>query len=137
MDTIPAVPQASAVWDWTCDVCHKPIRDGGGYVQADSHAATDLLRRERDEQATLREKYPDEMSIPLSEITLHAPVKWSACHQECDPEPNTDTYWVATDRLRTTRDVLSFAAHMAGKRWTRKTDLLDFLAAHAGGRTFF
>ncbi len=118
---------------WDCEVCAEPIADSAGHVcvsYRELHERT-RLAREWDEQ------HAGTFAVSIGEfLTYPATVSWRVLHARCDPEPDSDDYWIGVERIRTPGDVISWTAHLLGKRWLQVTnwdDLLRTVATRLGG----
>lgn len=89
---------------YVCDVCHRPVANGDGYIQTSIQAAGRLEDRDADEVTN-----------------------WQTLHRSCDPNVYSMHYWWAVERLRSARAVHDFERHIKEKRWSSWTDLDDFV----------
>lgn len=102
---------------WRCEVCREQIADGGGGIYVDIVAA-DRVRRDRvtwDAEVRPTATITDYLKRPKS-------VDWHAVHARCHPEPDTASYLIEIDDLRSPWDILSMTSYLMGKPWLDGTN---------------
>ena len=62
------------------------------------------------------------------------PARWKAWHRACDPDQDTDNYWICASRLPTAGEVLDLVAHVMDKDWVGGTTTDDLLRSLVSGR---
>jgi predicted GIY-YIG superfamily endonuclease len=128
--TLVVAPQPIAALEWHCEVCDLPIADDRGHIWID---LTDIYRAEEQDRET--ESRDTLRCYKISE--LPDVVHWHAHHNACDPEPNSNSYDIAIERIRTITDLLAWTAHLIeSKRWLPITDwdrMLTTAAAQMAG----
>jgi hypothetical protein len=77
------------------------------------------------------------VAIPLDAFDRYprAP-HWAVLHRACDPQPESDDYWIGVERIRSLADVVAWSGHLVGKTWLPATDwavLLRRIGREAGG----
>lgn len=126
---------------WPCHVCASPVEDGDGYLTVsyreifayqDAQEAFDEMLAER-----ARENDSIFAGFVLSEMPDVEPARWTALHRWCDPEPESNDYHFAIERIRTQAHVISWAAHLAEKNWIDYTNWSDVLRGVAGESAAF
>jgi hypothetical protein len=119
---------------WICDVCRAPVWDGDGYLtisDADIRRWKDL-NRQWDEELDRRFPGKDEWRVYSFADPMLPPLdaipRWRTLHGRCDPEPQTNDYWIGMERIREVSQVLSWTAHLIeSKEWLPETDWDDVL----------
>lgn len=109
--------------DWDCHRCQLPIRDHDGYLYVAHVAAPTPIPPPR----------PRDCVPTLGEL-LHGPrlEPWRAAHVQCVP-PETVTYTIAIERVRTPWQLLAWTAHIMAKPWAADgTDWLHLIETKAG-----
>lgn len=125
-----APPRRTCSLVWICDVCQEPIEDDRGYITL-SYA--DLGRYRRGVKAfdeRIAEKYPGPLKCyPISELLHHYPelAHWRVLHRKCDPNLQSDDYWISVERIRTAAELVHWCAHMLGKNWIQDTTWTEIL----------
>ena len=102
---------------WRCEICREQIADGDGGIYADIVAADRVCRDRLKWDAEIR---------PTATITdfLKRPksVDWHAVHARCHPDPDTASYLIEVDELRSAWDILSMTSYLMGKTWLEGTN---------------
>lgn len=107
--------------DWRCDVCKEPVKNGTGYIEADTRTAQAYGRAYVDFEAKEHEKAKASGGWPRVDLEalwdLPDPGAWHVYHRACDPEPDYSGYWFAIERCRTQTQLLDWTAHLMEKNW--------------------
>ena len=114
---------------WTCQHCHEPIADGKGWITIDQREVwqrRDAVKAWREEGRKADEEHQPgrvgRLIHPADLKTFPDPIRWEVTHETCDPNPDRGTdYWIGIERIRTEADLLSWSAHLFGKRWFQDT----------------
>lgn len=53
--------------------------------------------------------------------------RWQAWHRQCDPHPDSNSYWIAVERCKTLGELVHWAGHLMQKNWMQDTDLSRLL----------
>lgn len=114
---------------WICQHCREPIADGAGWIticQRQVWQRRDAVRAWRENGRKADEEHQGgRIGRLISAADLEAfpdPILWEITHKDCDPNPDrASDYWIAIERIRTEADVLSWSAHLFGKRWFQDT----------------
>ncbi|MCL3862980.1 hypothetical protein [Actinotalea sp. K2] len=109
---------------WTCTPCDTPVDDGKGYLSVDLTAVAEHERAwdELDE----RKRETGRRGVTASELAdMPEHVTWEAAHTKCVPESNT--YDIPIDAVRTHAYVIEQTAHMMEKSWIGATNWTSVL----------
>jgi hypothetical protein len=125
---------------WTCDVCKKPIASGDGYVLVMDAKTRNYPRRPTPEGVQLTpeaiekrraEGQPTEPpwgSFTLGEIADKPDeISFVAYHKECDPDAETNPYWISVERAETLEQWCGWVHHLCEKTWMSKHDIRELL----------
>ena len=145
MKSNPATPRRRAVAcassRWICDACHKPIRDGTGYIEVrdaktgdyprgatpDGTQLTDAAIAKRIETGRPTEE-PFGMNA-ISEIADTPPaIAFNVFHARCDDHNEVNPYWFAVERANTLEKWCSWVVHLCEKTWMGKRDVKRMIA---------
>lgn len=102
---------------WQCDICHQPVQGITGYLHV---SVTDADARSRAVDAW-EDAHPGVCTM-ADALTHPQLVHWHVHHAECDPEPESDDYWIPVSRISTYAQVLGWTAHLMEKNWLNNTD---------------
>lgn len=125
MKVEPSQPLDTITLTWFCDHCGLPVGDGDGYIEVDRSAA---FENKRVWQAAKKERTDEHGWVMWGVqdlLQMPRPVRWHVCHQGCDPSPESDSYWIDVERVRTLAGLLDLHGHMSEKNWTKYTDFHD------------
>ena len=115
---------------WTCGVCKESIASGEGWV-----LVMDAVTKSYPRQAA-----PDELPRPEGEglqrftmadllAAVEPPaIAFAALHHACDPDPDTDPYWISVERAESLAAWVGWTHHLCEKRWMGKHDIENMLA---------
>jgi hypothetical protein len=110
-----------------CEECRFPIADGEGSAWVDGVAVRATVRagREAREARRAREALADQPTPsedglatagPVGEAVCQpGPARWRVQHYACVPQARVGVYDIAVANLRTWRDLVGWAAHLAGR----------------------
>lgn len=106
-----------------CDVCKDPVTGAGDFLQVDEIAAQQ--RGEEHREWENRHRTPQGgVTFDLSDRSDPPPGKipWEVYHQDCDPNPDNQGYWIGAERCKTFPELLDWTAHLMEKRWLQNTN---------------
>jgi len=110
---------------WICDVCHKAIAKGTGYVLIRDPETKAYPRRASEEPIFQKnERGWVELGSP---IIRRDHVEFAALHSACD-ETKVSPYWFDVERAETHLDWLVWVHHLTEKRWMAVSDIRRMLA---------
>jgi hypothetical protein len=134
MPIVALADDSHAAIVWRCDLCGDPIADGCGYLTLSYAQLHEHERAVKAWDERIAAKYPGPLRCyPMSELAdFPGPVVWGVLHRGCDPEPERSDYWIAVERIRTAGEVISWSAHLLGKRWVQSTTWADVLRGVSG-----
>ena len=139
-----------------CRKCKNPVADGKGWIRVDKSKVHETISRWREWKRDIDQRYQHEgesiltehlvedaervggvprgvpglMVIKGSDLPDIGPVRWETYHFDCDPDIDDNLYGVDVARCRTQGHLLSWTAHLMGKRWIRDTNWDAFIRAH-------
>lgn len=106
---------------WLCDECGAPVEDGDGYLTV-KYADIREYKRSHDAFDEAHRRPNGWVVYNLAELDEIAGLaRWSVLHRNCDPDPESEDYWYAIERVRTYADLLERTAHLLGKTWLPTT----------------
>jgi hypothetical protein len=70
------------------------------------------------------------IEVPISEGYR----EWRSYHRRCDPDVDSSSYWIASERIVTMRQLLDWDRHLNGKRWLGRTNWADVFDGVLDGR---
>jgi hypothetical protein len=114
---------------WSCDVCKRPIPDDAGYITV-PYAEIHAHREWNDEfDEMLRIRGNGGLAVyTLGELNgMPDRARWHALHRSCDPNLDSNDYWIGVERIRTYPQVLEWSAHLLSKTWITDTTWQDIL----------
>lgn len=121
-----------------CDTCKQPIEGTTGRIWVDNAAVAAYLRARREWTAAHEEEPGGAVSFTFGDAAeLPDRVKWQAHHIDCDPDPDTVSYVIESERISTWADLAYWTAHLMEKSWLSATDwhrLLEGVAEGNGSR---
>jgi hypothetical protein len=118
---------------WTCQYCGQHIKGAGGIEIVNADPALGPVGRYPRRGTPEWEPEPGgEGELPvlrtLADIELPEPsIAFRVMHLACDPDPETDGYWIKIEDAATGRDWLNWAAHLNEKTWMGREDITGFL----------
>jgi hypothetical protein len=128
-----------------CQACQKPLGDklddptsyGNLWI---SHA--DWSRR-RDEREAWEAKFRHTdgegntwLSVDATGLMTHPETaQWTAHHGACDDGSISDLYSIASFKLRTWADFVSWSAQVLEKTWAKDTNWMDLMRSVATGQS--
>jgi ribosomal protein L37AE/L43A len=121
---------------WTCDKCKQPIASGGGYVLVMDTKTHGYPIRRTPEEAQLkpeaiekrraegRPTEPPWEGVFLGEIDFKPnEISFAAYHKKCDPDGETNPYWISVERAETLEEWCAWVCHLCEKNWMGTSDL--------------
>lgn len=97
-----------------CTGCGTVIRDGDGWIELDRASASDAARVLRALTAT--------DVLDASQLVAVPTISWLAWHRTCDPDIESNAYWFAVERLKSSADLFHVSQHLSTKSWIDVTD---------------
>jgi predicted GIY-YIG superfamily endonuclease len=133
--------RADASIVWTCEICRLPIEDEEGYLTVDYeklHAYTAAVSAHDTRMEAAHPEWSGKRfkTFTLGELYDYPDrVEWHTYHLRCDPDPETNDYWIGIERIRTLGQALGWASHLSEKVWLNDTNwsaILRRLASESG-----
>lgn len=119
-------PTPSRKIDWFCEVCERPVEDKSGYITINNDEVRQYEEQEQEREEEIREaRKTDPLAGVLSGsdiMDLPSAPHWAVLHERCDPDTQSNDYWIGIDRIRTEIQFLHWSAHLHGKGWHASTD---------------
>ena len=115
---------------WNCDVCGEAIELKAGYLTV-SYVEIDAHRKALQQW---KDEHPGHIHTADELLEIPDSVKWKALHQGCDPEPESNDYWIPLDDCRTDSDLLDWTLHLIRKNWFQTTDWPETVQKARTGR---
>lgn len=110
---------------WICTVCDKPVANGAGYISVEDSETGGYPRH-----ATDRDDETKPTAMTAAEIVkqLSPPaITFRVYHADCDPRPQTTTYWFGVEEAATLKAWCRWVAQLSTKVWICKYDLKRML----------
>ncbi|HEY3816390.1 MAG TPA: hypothetical protein VGL81_04425 [Polyangiaceae bacterium] len=126
---------------WTCEVCKQPIEGKKGYVvimdrvtrnHPTDPTPTDMQLTDEAIAERRRNGEPTEPpfeSVRMGEIKLPLDRNlFEAYHRDCDPDPDTNPYWISADEADSLEAWCAWMEHLCEKNWMGVPDLRNMIA---------
>jgi hypothetical protein len=111
-----------------CGACGAPIDSDSGWIVVD---LDDVMERER-AWRSFRADNPGPHSIGQL-LALPRRIEWKAWHRACDPDIESNAYYIESGSLTTWAQVAHWTAHLMEKSWLSNTNWDDVLRGLASG----
>lgn len=125
----PVIESGSDAVHWACEGCGGRIRGRDGYLEVDLQAAD--AHGEAWKRFTAAHSGNGYVAIqgPAWQDFFDLPPRasWMAWHRECDPDPDSSSYFIEIGRLSNTWQIIEWTAHLSEKYWLADTDWQDVL----------
>lgn len=129
-----------------CMVCGYDIDAGDGYLELplgrtlpkhpDSEAMRHMRWMVREDMRRIRRPDFDKVEIIVNyaatEDLMQDGAQWRVQHRHCDPDPDSNSYWISVERIYGHRDALGWIEHLLGKTWVGGTNLMAVAARWVG-----
>ncbi|MFF7048221.1 hypothetical protein ACFY94_07660 [Streptomyces griseorubiginosus] len=109
-----------------CDACHRPIGDNDGHLWIEDQAVNQVQAAARQWEAD----HPDGVISAFGDFPEDVP--WQAHHTGCAPE--TGSYAIPAEEIRTWQQLLEWTAHLMEKAWLSCTDWDEVLRGVHNGK---
>lgn len=113
---------------WSCDVCGRPVGDGAGYLFVDRVKLSefgDRMESWEAKQAAVRASRSGGglvVAYAVDFLSMPDRVPWQTVHAACDPNPESEDYWIPVERVDSVAAVLDWTLHLHGKGFLESTN---------------
>jgi hypothetical protein len=91
----------------------------------DAQLTSDAIERRRKEGRPIEPPYG---GIGLGELDWPDPqIAFDALHEACDPDTETNPYWIEVSRAGTLEKWCAWVEHVSEKNWVGKSDLVRMI----------
>jgi hypothetical protein len=120
---------------WVCEVCHKEIADGDGFILIYNANPTLGDVGGHPVGPSVEPPEPDELVLPSQAAWDYMQAQrdsvgigFSVSHANCQRNEPEGPYLITTDRASDLDEWCSWVLHLAGKSWMGRDDLVRMLA---------